>query len=53
MQFNLDDALYWLGPGVDIGKTKRKDGPAGEMMHKHMGEYCSHSGFQRTAPGPA
>lgn len=53
MQFNHDDALYWLGPGVGIGKTKRKDGPAGEMMHKHMGQYCAHSGFQKTAPGPA
>lgn len=48
MQFNLDDALYVPGPVVGIGKTKRKEGPAGEM-HKHtdvavstlaVGEQC-------------
>ena len=36
MQFNLDDTLHVAGPVVGTGKTKRKDGPAGEMIHKHM-----------------
>lgn len=49
MQFNLDDALYVPGPVVGVGKTKRKEGPAGEKMHKHtdsavstltVGEQC-------------
>lgn len=48
MQINLDDAFYEPGTGVAIGKTNRKDVPAGEMMHKHMGEYSSRSGFWRT-----